>query len=48
MWEVGVIIAAILVVDMLVIGIYKALRRTSHGERLREWKQRREKCKATQ
>ncbi len=26
MWEVGVIIAAVLVVDLCIIGIYKALR----------------------
>jgi len=32
MWEVGAIIAVVLVVDLFVIGIYKALRRTTHGE----------------
>ncbi len=34
MWEVGVIIAVVLVVDLCLIGVYKALRRTTHGERL--------------
>ena len=36
MWEVGVIIAVVLVVDLLVIGLYKALKRNSHGQRLCE------------
>ena len=28
MWEVGLIIAAVLIVDLCIIGIYKALRRS--------------------
>jgi len=31
MWEAGAIIAIVLVVDLCIIGIYKALRRTTKG-----------------
>ena len=31
MWEAGAIIAVVLVVDLCIIGIYKALRRTTKG-----------------
>ena len=36
MWEVGAIIAVVLVVDLFLIGIYKMLRRTAHGKQLNE------------